>query len=412
VAVFDPVEVLRDNQHRLWSYLEAGATPTDISAVAEHLFRLPEGDIRRLAAVHLALAPQTETMMSSVPFLLRELPSSVTRSRIETRGRVRPPIDWALTYQRMRQSGDASLFTSHPPERGYDTALARLIVLSLRRVKDLVELGALAGGGLAANLQHLDARATHFLAHAKLRGVTSVRTLPERTLNSLSKFRHAEPLTTFARLYREAVFELTPRVTREVIERRLLAPATRDRLFELSVGFSLIDALASSGFRERRTRLLPASAIPFRILTRGTTQITIWWQRPVWSVLGLDSRKGAYGQVLRSANMSHSSLRPDFTVHAEPGGCVLVVEVKLTEREGETRDRVGIRDALGYLHDLGPALDEVPEPHALVVAWNADGTPGQGKILVCDQDAIGDAVAAALRSWMRAGAQPDPVVPE
>src|SRR3954453_14725672 len=104
MATFNAAEVAARVQHRLWAYLSAHAYPADIPAVAERLFSLEPGDVRRLAAVHVAVSHETALMLEAVPGRLRERPSSVTRTQTETRGRIVPPVDWATTLRRRRES--------------------------------------------------------------------------------------------------------------------------------------------------------------------------------------------------------------------------------------------------------------------------------------------------------------------
>src|SRR5436190_24371065 len=90
---------------RLWRYLSASADMLALAPVVEDLFQLPRGEARRLAATYLALAPATGEMLQVAERLLRELPSSVERTEIESDGPVRQPIAWQSTFLARRRTG-------------------------------------------------------------------------------------------------------------------------------------------------------------------------------------------------------------------------------------------------------------------------------------------------------------------
>src|SRR3954453_21631020 len=75
-------------RERVWAYLAGSAAPTQIAALAEDIFALPRGDVRRLAAIHLLPSREAAAMLDAAERLLRELPSSIYRSRVELRGEV------------------------------------------------------------------------------------------------------------------------------------------------------------------------------------------------------------------------------------------------------------------------------------------------------------------------------------
>src|SRR4051794_33756951 len=91
---FQPEEAAAEVRARLWRYLSASSSPLDVAPLAERLFSLPPGELRRLSAVHLALQPATAEMLGAAARLLRELPSSVQRAEVELVGAVRPPVAW------------------------------------------------------------------------------------------------------------------------------------------------------------------------------------------------------------------------------------------------------------------------------------------------------------------------------
>lgn len=392
-------EVAGEVRDRLWLYVSQHSAPSEVAAVAESLFSLRRGELRRLTAAHLADSDRAAAMLAAAPGLLRDLPSSASRSELELRAAVRPPVNWPKTHQRRLASGDRQRFVCRPPERAYDTALARLLLLALDRCAELPQLAQLGSRGeLGDKVAARAGRASHLRGHAKLRQVRPVRRLPQRTLASLRRHRGAEAVIEWVRFASLALDDQDPGAVREVIEERLLPPKAAETLFELYVGFRLVDALVAAGFVEVDHRLIANGRVPFATLRRGGQTATVHWQRSLWS-LADGAVSGRYREVLDGAEMRASSLQPDFAISLANPDRLAFVEVKLTTRDGVTRDREGIRDALAYAFDAEPLLAPHPQPHGLVVAWNADGQPGPGRILVADQEAIGDAVATMLDGW-------------
>jgi hypothetical protein len=396
---FDANAVAADVGPRLWRYLSAHSTPTDVVAVAESLFDLPPNELTRLTAAHLAESDATGRMLEAAPRILRNLPSSVERAEIETRGRIQQPVLWPRTYERQIATEDRSRFVCRPPERAYDTPLGRLMAASLDRCADLQSLAGLkTKGALGSKVAQRAGEARRLRGHAKLRDVRKVNGLPDRTLVSLRRHREALPLIDWARLAAAALDDQSPSVIREVIQERLLPPSQASRLFELFVGFRLLDALSDAGFVEDGVRLLPNSAIPLARLRRGPASLEVYWQRPLWAVADVPD-KGRYREALEDAGLGLSPLRPDFVLRMRNPDRLAFVEVKLSVIDKTRPDRRGILDALLYAHDAEALFAGLPHPHGLVVAWNALGRPASGRFVVADQSRIGDATNELLSAW-------------
>ena len=106
-------------------------------------------------------------------------------------------------------------------------------------------------GAAGARINDVCRRANRLLNHAKLTDVTAVAYLSERTLGSLHRYRHTEPLIEFVRSAREAIDLLHPERLQSVITTQLLAPASNDTLFEMLAGFELVDALIAHGYEQK-----------------------------------------------------------------------------------------------------------------------------------------------------------------
>jgi len=125
------------------------------------------------------------------------------------------------------------VFVTRPPERRFDTSLARLLKLSLTQCAQLSELVELRGSGsIGATIDERSQWASHLLGHVKLEDVRLARCVPASAAR-LAARHSASAVPAFSALYADAVENLAPAVMREVISEWLLAPSEVDRLFEL-----------------------------------------------------------------------------------------------------------------------------------------------------------------------------------
>jgi len=391
-------------RQRLWRYLAASAEVINFAPVVEGLLRLPRGDLRRLAATHLAVRAETSTMLDDAERLLKELPSSATRVAVEAVGAIRPPVSWSETVVARTRTGQRHMFICRPALRRYDTPLARMLKLALTRVAALQELSELEGGGpIVEALERVTSRANRLRHHTKLEDVTSVETVSAST--SRLAIRHsAGSIPDFLDLYVDAIEHQAPAAVFEVVSTQLLSPQEVERLFELYVGFELIDGLRDVGFREAGMRLLPGTRSPFAKLRRRDVELEIWWQTPIWRFFEALADASEYRQALEQAGLRYTPLRPDFIVIDRSRRSALIVEVKFTSVEdGQSPDRRGVQDALMYLRDAMAIMEALPLPHALVAGWKSKATPRPHRVVVCDQETVRDGIQIAVDSWQSFG---------
>lgn len=384
----------------LWRYLSSAATVSSLEAVVEDLWRLKPGEMRRLAATHVALDASTEKMLAEAPGAIRRLRSSVVRRVEEQYDRVDGPVLWGRTMQRRWQTGKTTLFVTRPAERQYDTPEARLVLLCLRTCADLHLLAELRDRtSLGVRVAELSRRARQLGLHAKLQEVADVANLPERVLDALAR-RGFETFVTYWRTYRDAVLEVRTASIVEVVSRRLLSPAADADVFELLVGFRLLEQFEQRGFSVDFAGLLPDGGRSFARIQSERLRLTMWWQRSPWLLPAWSESNSTYGAVLDAAGLSLSRLRPDFVVEVtSPRAHVVLVEVKHTTREGSTPDRAGITDALAYLRDAQEPFEGAPEPHVVVVAQNSAASPVNRDVVVAGPDRLPDVVNLLLAAW-------------
>jgi hypothetical protein len=199
----------------------------------------------------------------------------------------------------------------------------------------------------------------------------------------------------FLQLYRDTMLERRPEQLAALVADRLLRPDRYYRLFELYVGFSIVDSLVERGYALQGLQAIDAHDAPFARLVSDSNNVVVWQQRSLARVCGLPPRNSVYRRVRVANGLTASQLRPDFLIVSDAPDRVVPVEVKLTVTEGRGQVRSGIVEALGYLMDWQPVFDAMDEPHALVVAWDANSYPASGgSIVVASQHSIGPALNA------------------
>ena len=360
----------------------------------EELWQLPRGEFDQLLATHLALSREAASGIERIRELLPLLPSSVYRREEEVQGFVSGPVDWPRTQQRRVATADPTLFVCRPATRRYDTPPARLVHWVLTEVGGLASGSGLRDEGETGTAVHLVSdQARRLLLHPKLTGIRRPRLATEEKLKALEARKpEFRPVTSLARLIRDGWYARDPFLVASVVEQRLLAPAKDDVLFELQVGFSLVDAFLDRGFeREAAPRLLQPrrGALPFaRLHSSLYGALDVWWQRAIWSLEGMPPSRGKLRRILTDATMTQTSFRPDFILHLRDHDRPVIVEAKLTSKPEDTNEREGILESLAYLNDAETIVQELPLPRALVVAWNATGTPARSLVCVGDQDSV------------------------
>jgi hypothetical protein len=370
--------------------------------LVEEMWQLPRGEFDQLLATHLALHPQTRAGLERVRELLPTLPSSVYRREEEVVGFLSGPVDWPRTLQRRVATADPTLFVCRPASRRYDTPPARLIHWVLTQVSALAGASGLGDEGTTGQAVHATSDAARrLLLHPKLGSIRRPVLAPEEKLRAIETRKPPfEPVTGLARVLRDAWTNRDRDVVSAVVLEQLLAPAADDVLFELQVGFDLVDALVARGFERQDVQQLLTTGkpkVPFARLGSSLHGIVeIWWQRALWGLEGMPQSKGKLRQILGDAQMRQQSFRPDFIVHLLDARRPVLFEVKLTSTLESANEREGILEALAYLNDAEEPLKSLPLPKAAVIAWNATGRPAASLVSVADQLSVPSVVDLIL----------------
>ncbi len=392
---FSRAEAIEALRPRLWNFLRSHARVHELGRYVEALWDLEPGQFEELITTHLALSEETERALVAMDDVLPRLPSSIARSEQEYVGYVHGPVDWVRTRQRRVATADPTLFVCRPVERRYDTPVARLCHAALHVCAGLAPLTGLAETGEVGRLVHeRSERARRLLRHPKLVGLRRPRPpAPGSTRRVVERWPQLEPAAGLLTRFDEALRQRREAVVEQVVCEQLLAPSADDDLFELQVAFTLIDALRARGFEEHQEQRLLGDvreALPLaRLESVEHGRVDVWWDRALWTTVpAADAGTSRLRAVLEAAGMTQQPFRPDVLLHFHERDRIVLVEAKVTGKEGAAAERRGILEAFAYLLDAEQQFVDQPFPHALVVAWNATGSPAPSRVAVCDQHSI------------------------
>lgn len=386
-------EALQELHLELHRYLSAAAVHSDLPTLVDALWHLPVDFRRRLLAAHVLSSAEAVHALEDAESLLRSLPPSATRLTNESQGVVEGPVLWQRTIDRRLALADPTVFVTRPAHKSYDVPVTRFIQFVLQRMMTLYALfPAGAKTGVSADLREIERRSRAILRSRKLHGVRRVRAISPPVLEAMKMRRpQLESIEILLKGVNDAVAGGSPDTLVPALLGGVFAPASDDTLFELWTGLRLLSAVGGAGGEVQYGIWDQVSGTPtFAEIRLGGREFSMYWQRSYW---GLDCVRGpgAYAAALTANGLGVSALRPDFLIVDKAGARLSLIEVKYSEVDGLTPDRVGIQNCLAYLKDLDSAAQLPPLVNAIVVASESDATPQIGTIMVCDPTSLSQA---------------------
>lgn len=396
-----------DELHRsLWRYLSPSAAISESPADSSYApgTAISEQAYRDVLTVHLALSPMTARMIHAANLVICRLPSVASTRQLELDGEASGDIDFIRTFQRRHETGNETLFVCSPVERRFESLHARVLKTALVWCERIGRASPLIKGHIAESIDHHVAEATMLQQvrrasrNVKLGGVRPLEDPTEAQLERVAGRFGMLPIVEYIRHVRAVLNERDERAIRQLLRDVVLEPSSNDRLFELLVGFRLVDELVANGWALSSLQAIAGSRDPFAVLAREGNQVNIWDQRAPASIPDVPEGPSTYKMILQLNGLHSASLRPDFVVRDQTGR-MLVIEVKLSESDGRGQVRNGITDAMAYLMDRPDLYEHQPLPHAAVVCWDARSIPNpQSRVMVCSQQHVSD-IATVVQSW-------------
>ena len=328
-------------------------------------------------------------MLQAATQMLRSTPGTVRPDAIELTGEIEGEVDWSSTVERRLETGDDTLFVCRFGRRRFETPATRLVRTALSMAEGIGRGFSPDSSEVGLHREAASERAHHLTRHPKLNGVRPYKHITEEQLNRADQRSGLWPIVSYIRFVRE-VDARDPDAVARLLDEVVTAPASDDRIFELQVGFRLVEELIGAGWTLELLQAVAGSRLPFARLAKDEASLVIWQQRAL-STLPLQVGQSRYSEYRRLNGLSSSGLIPDYVIEHQER--VMLLEVKLTTRDtlrgASDHVKAGLIDVMAYLHDY-PIITEGPLPRAVVVAWGTAAAPKvESTVAVCDLHQLG-----------------------
>lgn len=367
----------------LFLYMHKSATIREAENVVLNLTLLNPDDLEYLAIAHFLLSNRVKEFIEEVPSILRRMSRSTRQTTVVNRGFVEGRIDWSQTIRhRCVQGSDPTLFVCSPASRIYNLPENQLLKLLLRRIKRLIDriqvIPKLAETGIQPEeflsqdgketwidrLQWINLCVNRHLKHVYMRHVELPKHVTPWMLRRarLARNKSYEKVEQGFLLQRDMIERSRMDILEELVKKRVLAPSSRDTLFELYVLFEIIGSLGepSSG------ALVKPGGKAIASYEVGDWGLDLYYQR----VRGL-LRESKYKEIFEDYELGVSLRRPDIILHMRNQSTgekkIYIIEVKRTINKGYIVDSV--YKALGYVADFEANFPSDQTPKCVVVVW-------------------------------------------
>lgn len=378
--------------HMLWRFSGAAQFTSTVHHPGDPGVAIPAALFDDLLRLHLVLGTAASEMLSAADEVVRRTPGTVAPHISETVGYIEGAVLWGRTVEHQRRTGEETTFICRLGSRRYETLSTRIVKRALSLVEEYARLIASGESRTAREARDRLERARRIQV-GKLALVRPVNSVSEEQLSRVADRPGMGPIVDFLELSRDALSYREPAVER-VLSDGVIAPADDDVLYELEVGFRLVELLVERNFTVELLQAVRGMPLPFAVLRRGDDLVRLWYQRSLRSVRGVPTNS-LYSDIRQANNLRRSSLIPDFILELA-GGRIVVVEVKLTQRLTTAHIRSGLSDSLAYLLDTKEVFDGQPDPHAIVVAWDSGAVPSTHSCVAVAEIATLETVVAEL----------------
>jgi hypothetical protein len=412
----DHAAVLEAVKSQLWRFVQQHASVEAAGKVAAKLAGLHKSDIAVLTGIHLLLDPRTDTFLDTAEGILQRLRRSGRTERTESRTAIRGRIEWPATVRAQAgKGGDPLLYVSVRTLPSYDLPENRVVKYLLHQIVEQGE--AILGATIDLHdrwaplsreerrkwrtlVEERTRRAARALRSVYLKGVTLPPDLSEREIRHTAKVRSRwyQTLAEYARFFREAV--TNPRsFLREVLNERVLAPLSRDTLYELWTLFTSAEKIQESGWKLVRFSLIGGGREFKATFEKNGDTLRLYYQKLPPPM----AQASRYCSLMSKYGLGDSHRRPDLVLAVTPMGkepSYLIVEVKRTRSRTYTAD--GVYKLIGYLADFQDTLPESQATRGILVVWSGLAYRSQfegDSIVMAGHATYPDALRDALKQW-------------
>jgi hypothetical protein len=371
--------VFREASDEFWRYVAASARIGHGTTIANasRISGLSTKALHRLATVHWLLSEELGRFLDAVPATLARL-SRTTSAAMGLGPEVRGSIDWSTTVALRAGSGwRVPTYAYVEAQAENDTPANRVFKTSLQWVSS-------AAGHMAAQPDTLlddVSESEHWIREVSRRAGIAARALQHKALSlvrapqRLSEHDLRVCVSQPLRGYRLAVAAVRLRAAlvergqqeriREMLQRRVLIPAQRFRLFEIWILARVARFFREAGWRETVVPLLSEnrSTPVYRFSSEGRADVEVFFQATPVAM----RRVSAYREIFEAYDVDVAARTPDIVIQQgpRPESLRVMIEAKASDNQDYIAD--GAYKLLGYAADFAAALTGRGGPIGLLV---------------------------------------------
>lgn len=376
----DRNEVLDYVKPNLWRYLFSESMP-NLEYSIEKITGLTYEEQDTLKAIHFLLSPEVEELVDSLPQIMHNLAHSTRKEVIECRGAIRGRIDWNLTFKERYGRGynDPSLFICKPPSKMYDlpeNQLLKFVLWKIRKLSENIDILHDISGEIIekrksdswlniAIEKYLDVRKN--LKNVYFQNISLPRVITPKTVQKTKNNRNRlyKKVVKCYNLYKKLFINPDHGMLEKLIEKQILEPLNKDKLFEIYVLFKTINFFNQLDGNLEMGLLKSGLDYIARYYSENLKACIFYQQMPP-----IFSQNSKNKDIFELYNLNAGLRRPDLILEIETKGrkSYYIIEVKRTQKRDYIVDSV--YKVLGYLSDFENCFDSEKYPQGILVVWD------------------------------------------
>jgi hypothetical protein len=156
----------------------------------------------------------------------------------------------------------------------------------------------------------------------------------------------------------------------ENINRHVLMPLEKDKLYELAVIFRILQLCPENGWQEQFAALIGNGGVKISTFTKADTALHIYYQ----GMPEIFKASSAYSRLMKKYSVNASLRIPDIIMEISTSSGrtnYFIIEVKRSEDRGYIASSV--YKLLGYLKDYEAVRSDAVQLQGILVSWSGTG---------------------------------------
>ncbi len=380
-------EIEAETAGHLWRYVQKHSRISTPGEIFSNITKLSDKDLGHLAKVNLLMSDHIPRFLNHLaPELLRRLTKAIISRQEASRTGIRGRVHWQETFTRRLAEGmDSSLYVTIDRSSFFDLPENRILKYLLQQfyqlsfyfqtsaeIKSSVLDESLLSDHVWKNrLAQTSLIAAKILKDVQLQKCGGISELSPALIRKISNSRNSyyRELSVIAEEFRLCIQR--PEVyLAENINRHVLMPLDRDRLYELAVIFRILQLCPESGWHEQFASLIGNGGVKISTFIKEDTELHIYYQ----GLPEIFKVNSAYSQLMKKYSVNAGMRIPDIIMEIRTSLGVtnyFIIEVKRSEER--TYIANGVYKLLGYLKDYETVRTKATQLRGVLVSWSGTG---------------------------------------